>query len=266
MQWIAHILIMNNYDILGISYTTSLDEVKKAYRKKALKHHPDRGGDPKLFHQIRSAYAELKDELENKSTVNSEYELNWTISDNYFDDIGYDEVQYNKDLAIRVHIPLEICYNGGYIEERYELLSGKFQTVNLKVPIGIKNNQTIQYKGFGDDSIITMPRGTLHVTYIVDIHDSFIRRDNDLYTSVTINAFDAMIGTSCTIKLLDNNNLTIDIPPGTQPNQEFTFNGLGFYSNSNEIGNLIVLILITIPNIINDKDIITLQQLSNSYS
>lgn len=44
------------YEILGISKSASEDEVKKAYRKLAMKHHPDKGGDPEQFKKIQSAY------------------------------------------------------------------------------------------------------------------------------------------------------------------------------------------------------------------
>jgi hypothetical protein len=51
------------YDILGVSKSASPEEIKKAYRKLALEHHPDRhGGDDSKFKEIGEAYETLKDE------------------------------------------------------------------------------------------------------------------------------------------------------------------------------------------------------------
>ncbi|KIZ04147.1 putative DnaJ proteinJ1 [Monoraphidium neglectum] len=49
------------YKILGVSPTATPDEIKKAHRKLALKHHPDKGGDPDTFKEINEAHDVLKD-------------------------------------------------------------------------------------------------------------------------------------------------------------------------------------------------------------
>ncbi len=50
------------YKTLGVSRTASTDEIKKAYRKLARKHHPDAGGDEEKFKEIGEAYEVLSDE------------------------------------------------------------------------------------------------------------------------------------------------------------------------------------------------------------
>lgn len=49
------------YEILGIGKNASADEIKKAYRKLAIEHHPDRGGDEAKFKELSEAYEVLKD-------------------------------------------------------------------------------------------------------------------------------------------------------------------------------------------------------------
>merc|ERR1712164_163319 len=52
------------YKVLGVEKNASASEIKKAYRKLAVKHHPDKGGDPDTFKEISKAYDILGDEEE----------------------------------------------------------------------------------------------------------------------------------------------------------------------------------------------------------
>lgn len=48
------------YEALGVEKTATMNEIRKAFKKLALKHHPDRGGDPEKFKEINAA-KEVKD-------------------------------------------------------------------------------------------------------------------------------------------------------------------------------------------------------------
>ena len=54
------------YEILGVSKGASADEIKKAFRRAAIEHHPDRGGDEAKFKELNEAYEVLKDEGKRK--------------------------------------------------------------------------------------------------------------------------------------------------------------------------------------------------------
>ena len=49
------------YELLDVSPTASTDEIKRAFRKKSLIHHPDKGGDPENYKKINGANEILSD-------------------------------------------------------------------------------------------------------------------------------------------------------------------------------------------------------------
>ncbi len=63
----------NFYDILWVSKTATKDEIKKAYRKKAMEHHPDRWWDQEHFKKINEAYDVLSDDSKRKK-----YDMYWS--------------------------------------------------------------------------------------------------------------------------------------------------------------------------------------------
>jgi len=50
------------YSLLGVGRSDSSADIKKAYKKLAMKYHPDKGGDPEMFKKISEAYSVLSDD------------------------------------------------------------------------------------------------------------------------------------------------------------------------------------------------------------
>ena len=51
------------YEVLGVNKSSTQEEIKKAYRKMAIEHHPDKGGSEDKFKKITEAYEVLGDDF-----------------------------------------------------------------------------------------------------------------------------------------------------------------------------------------------------------
>ncbi len=58
----------NAYSLLGVPANYTMDQLKIAYRKKAIMTHPDKGGSPELFDEVTKAYFSLLEKLKNKES------------------------------------------------------------------------------------------------------------------------------------------------------------------------------------------------------
>ena len=60
---------MTDYDkLLGVTKESNQSEIKKAYRKQAVKHYPDKGGDPEEFKTMQSQWDTIKDDVQKRYT------------------------------------------------------------------------------------------------------------------------------------------------------------------------------------------------------
>lgn len=271
---------MNYYQTLGVNENAGQDEIKKAYKKLAMKHHPDRGGDNKLFQEISQAYDTLSD-----PTKRQQYDAERNGFNNPFVNInmgpGFGDLgdifsfhfgpgfaqprqSRNRDLTIRVSISFKQSYLGTQIEAKYRTPSGRDKTVVIDVPPGIADGQTIRYPGLGDDSISNAPAGNLNVQLVVEQDPEWIRQGLDLVKIVTIDVFEAILGCSKEINCLDGNKMPLNLRAGIQNGTEFVSNGRGFRDiNSGRAGRLIIIVNINIPEI---KDQSIIDQIKKIYA
>jgi curved DNA-binding protein len=268
---------MDYYSVLGVDKSASQEHIKSAYRKLALKYHPDHGGDEEKFKKLNEAYSIIGDPEKRRIYDNPRnfspggfhdqfYTKNPFENSTEFEDIlrnfgfNFRNNNYkrrNNDLQIKIKLSLKDSFIGKTASINYPLPSGIQQSIEIKIPAGVDSGQTLKMTGFGDDTIKDIPRGDLILHIEVEKDTNFIRDDLSLVTTTTIDVFDAMIGCTKTIKNIDNNEIELIIKPGTQNGQKYRCSGLGFPSLkfNNIRGDLLVKVNVTTP-VIKDENLI----------
>ena len=267
----------NYYDILGVSEDASNDQIKKAFKSIAKKEHPDRGGDEVKFKEANEAYDTLKDTKKRHEydTVRkygqsmggqggnfhftSEDFFGDDIFENFFSGFGGPNVRTrfrqrqraNKSVNVRMAISIKEAMNSMEKTINYRLPSGKEEFATVKIPAGIQHGVTFKYKGMGDNSLKSIPRGDLLVQMSVLECDGYTRQQNDLFTEKTIDCFQAVRGTEFKLKTLDDNIIKVKVPAGTQPGTILSVKGRGMpvHQALNIRGNLYVKIVVLIPQL-----------------
>jgi curved DNA-binding protein len=270
------------YQTLGVSESASPDEIKKAYRSLANKHHPDKGGDQAKFKDISVAYENLSDpqkkaEYDNQRMYGGGQQFHFNTGNPFgggFDPFGGQgpfgdifahmrgqQMRRNRDLNIQCTVSLLDSYLGKQLEANYQLPSGRSQTVVINVPAGIQHGDTIRYNGLGDDSMQNMPRGNLNVTILVNPDPIYSRQGDDLYTTISINPIEAMIGCKKTINTITGGSMNLDIRAGVEHGTEFASNSAGFPNvNTGRKGRFVTVVHIKTPVV---TDPVLVQQLKD---
>tara|TARA_Y100000816_G_scaffold290534_1_gene279462 strand:+ start:1678 stop:2103 length:426 start_codon:yes stop_codon:yes gene_type:complete len=89
--------INKHYNTLKVPNNSELADVKKAYKKLALKHHPDRGGDPKKFQEIASAYEEIEKYLTRPKQNRNIHIFEPNINDIFSNDLNTFNFVFNNN-------------------------------------------------------------------------------------------------------------------------------------------------------------------------
>lgn len=281
------------YKALGVDKKATPEEIKKAFRKLAVKYHPDRNpGDKSAedkFKEINEAYAVLSDpqKKEQYDTFGSNgFHKQYSQEDIFrgfdfggtFKDMG---MGGNEDIFSRLFggsFGRGGGMGGGYrpgpqrgsdLEMETDISfrdavsgaekvvafrrNGKREELKVKIPAGVDNGSKIRISGKGGQGEGGGPAGDLFLIIRVLPDPVFTRDGSDLFVERQIPFSAACLGTSMDIPTLEGDK-RIKIPPGMQPGTKIRLKGYGVKPlGSNAKGDLFVKVTVHVPETLNGE-------------
>jgi curved DNA-binding protein len=274
---------MDYYSTLGVKRGASSDEIKKAYRSMAMKHHPDRGGDEKKFKEISQAYDVLSDPQKKQmfdSGVDpanpqqqgfrggNPFEFHFGAGDfnDVFSQFGFGQrpQRRNSSINVVVDLTLEEVLSGKDVTAEVGMPNGQNKVINISIPAGIEHGQQIRYQGMGGTEIPGIRAGDLIVNINIKRHPKFQRDGTTLIYEHKISVWEAILGGSANIETLDGRTLSIGIPKGSQPDTVLSCRGEGIPDMRNHVkGNLLIKLKVEVPKNLTTPQLEKIEKVKN---
>lgn len=149
------------------------------------------------------------------------------------------------------------CAGSGFVKSK--------KKIQIKVPAGIDNGQSIRLREMGEPGINGGERGDLLVTVLVDRHPVFQRQAYDIYSSEPISFTQAALGGKVQLNTIDG-PYSYDIAPGTQTNTKVKLKGKGVPTlrNKSVRGDHYVTLVVQVPENLTDEQKSILNQYENA--
>lgn len=272
------------YKVLGIDKKATPKEIKNSYRKLARKFHPDLNPNDKEakknFQQINEANEVLSDPDNRKKydkygkdwkhadqfEKNDQYQQQSSKSSNFGSSGNQSEGDFSsffesmfgrasntgqgrrqkykgEDYKTELHLELIDAYK---THKQTLTVSGK--NIRITIPAGIENGQTIKIPGHGGPGVNGGPNGDLYISFSVENQGNIKRLGNNLYSSIDLNLYTAILGGEITIDTLSG-KVKLKVSAETQNGSKVKLTGKGFpvYKSEGQFGDLFVTYSLKIP-------------------
>ena len=246
----------DHYATLGVARTATPDEIKRAFRKLASQHHPDKGGNTQKFQEIQAAYDTLGDAAKRAAYDNPQPQFAGMPGGAHFNmnDIfssmfggqspfGQQPRRQQSHTRMTLWIRMTDVAQGGTRPVAVGTPHGQ-STIEVEIPLGINDGDNVQYQGLAPGG------GDLVIQFRVHPDPIWQRNGLDLVTDVTADIWSMILGSDITVRTLTGSALTTSMPPHTQPKTLIRLRGHGLRDRSGNTGDLMIRVVPTIPKTI----------------
>lgn len=252
----------DHYATLGVARNASADEIKRAFRKLASQHHPDRaGGDTKKFQEIQAAYDTLGDD-QKRAAYNNPQPQHPFGGGSFHQNFDFDEIfnmfgtkfqQQRSHARMTLWITIQDVAAPGSRVVSMGTQTGT-HNIEINIPNGIADGDNVQYPGIG-------PGGQdLVITFRVHLDKSWQRANNNVHTEITVSMWKFITGGDVPMLDIRGNRIEISIPSNTQPGSILRARSRGLPDRNGQLGDMLVRAQARLPDRISPELLAAIQQ------